>query len=77
MNLQKMTLQELGQRLYGRRVQFILKNGKKKTIFVQDILNEDDDEPELTFLGGSVENEIKISEVVEAVVDEKKWKRGN
>jgi len=49
-----------------------LKNGKKKTIFVQDILNEDDDEPELTFLGGSVENEIKISEVVEAVVDEKK-----
>ncbi|WP_278964968.1 hypothetical protein [Lactobacillus apis] len=50
-----------------------MKNGKKKTIFVQDILNEDDDdESELTFLGGSVENEIKISEVVEAVVDEKK-----
>lgn len=49
-----------------------MKNGKKKTIFVQDILNEDDDEPELTFLGGSVENEIKISEVVKALVDEKK-----
>lgn len=72
MDLQKMTLQELVQRLYGRRVPFTLKNGKKKTIFVQDILNEDDDESELTFLGGSVENEIKISEVVEAVVDEKK-----
>lgn len=41
-------------------VEFTLKNGQKKEIFVQDILNEDDDEPELTFLGGSVENEIKI-----------------
>lgn len=47
-------------------VEFTLKNGQKKEIFVQDILNEDDDEPELTFLGGSVENEIKISDILSA-----------
>ena len=68
MDVHKMTLQELGKLFYGKNVQFTLKNGKKKTIFVQDILNEDDDEPELTFIGGSVENEIRISEVSSAVV---------
>ena len=52
--------------MYGRNVEFTLKNGQKKEIFVQDILNEDDDEPELTFLGGSVENEIKISDILSA-----------
>lgn len=66
MDPRKMTIQELGQKFYGRNVEFTLKNGKKKTIFVEDILNEDDDEPELTFIGGSVENEIGISEIVSA-----------
>ena len=60
-----MTLQELRKYFYGRNVEFTLKNGQKKEIFVQDILNEDDDEPELTFLGGS-ENEIKISDILSA-----------
>ncbi|MEB3363690.1 hypothetical protein [Lactobacillus melliventris] len=66
MDPHKMTLQELGKYFYGRNVEFTLKNGQKKEIFVQDILNEDDDEPELTFLGGSVENEIKISDILSA-----------
>ena len=66
MDPHKMTLQELGKHFYGRNVEFTLKNGQKKEIFVQDILNEDDDEPELTFLGGSVENEIKISDILSA-----------
>ena len=55
-----MTLQELGKHFYGRTVQFKLKNGKTKTMFVQDIMNEEDDEPELTFIGGSEENEVRI-----------------
>ena len=33
-------------------------------MFVQDIMNEEDDEPELTFIGGSEENEVRISEIV-------------
>lgn len=68
MNPRKMTIKEIDQHFYGRNVKFTLKNGKHKTIFVEDILNEDDDEPELTFLGGSVENEIRISEISSAVV---------
>ena len=66
MDPHKMTLQELGKHFYGRTVQFKLKNGKTKTIFVQDIMNEEDDEPELTFIGGSEENEVRISEIVSA-----------
>lgn len=66
MDLSKMNIKEIDELYYGRNVEFTLKNGKKKTIFVEDILNEDDDEPELTFIGGSVENEIGISEIVSA-----------
>lgn len=66
MDLSKMSIKEIDERYYGRNVEFTLKNGKKKTIFVEDILNEDDDEPELTFIGGSVENEIGISDIVSA-----------
>ena len=61
-----MKLQELGKYFYGRDVEFKLKNGKTKTIFVQDIMNEEDEEPELTFIGGSEENEVRISEIVSA-----------
>lgn len=77
MDVHKMSLPEIIENFRARNVTFTLKDGNKKTIFVEEIENEDDDEPELTFLGGSVENEIKISEVVKALVDEKKWKRGN
>lgn len=66
MDLSKMSIKEIDERYYGRKVEFTLKNGKKKTIFVEDILNEDDDEPELTFIGGNVENEIGISDIVSA-----------
>lgn len=67
MNPQKMTIKEIDQHFYGRNVKFTLKNGKYKTIFVEDILNEDDDEPELTFIGGTLEDEIGISDIVSAV----------
>ncbi|WEV40351.1 hypothetical protein [Lactobacillus sp. ESL0681] len=66
MNPRKMSIQEIDQHFYGRNVEFTLNNGKKKTIFVQDILNEEDDEPELTFIGDSIENEIGISDIVSA-----------
>jgi hypothetical protein len=68
MDLQKMTIQEIDQNFYGKKVEFTLKNGNKKTIFVEDILNEDDDEPELTFIGDSNENEIGISDISSAEV---------
>lgn len=68
MDLSKMTIQEIDELYYGRNVEFTLKDGKKKTIFVEDILNEDDDEPELTFIGGSLENEIGISNIISARV---------
>lgn len=63
----KMTIKEIDQHFYGRNVEFTLKNGKHKTIFVQDILNEDDDEPELVFVGDTYENQVWISDVVSAV----------
>lgn len=66
MNPRKMTIKEIDQHFYGRNVKFTLKNGKHKTIFVEDILNEDDDEPELTFIGGTLEDEIGISDIVSA-----------
>lgn len=66
MDPHKMTIKEIDELYYGRNVEFTLKNGKKKTIFVEDILDENDNEPELTFIGGSIENEIGISNIVSA-----------
>lgn len=68
MDLQKMAIQEIDQNFCGKKVEFTLKNGNKKTIFVEDSLNEDDDEPELTFIGDSNENEIGISYISSAEV---------
>lgn len=61
-----MTIQDIDQNFYARNVTFTLKNGEKKTIFVQDILNEDDDEPELVFVGDTYENQVWISDIVSA-----------
>ncbi|MEB3363471.1 hypothetical protein SDC49_20000 [Lactobacillus sp. R2/2] len=50
MDPNKMTLPEIIANFRARNVTFKLKDGSKKTIFVEEIENEDDDQPELIFM---------------------------
>ena len=50
MDPNKMTLTEIIANFRARNVTFKLKDGSKKTIFVEEIENEDDDQPELIFM---------------------------
>lgn len=62
-----MTLPEIIANFRARNVTFKLKDGSKKTIFVEEIENEDDDQPELIFMaGGDNLQDIWISDVVNA-----------
>ena len=61
------TLPEIIANFRARNVTFTLKDGSKKTIFVEEIENEDDDQPELIFMaGGDNLQDIWISDVVSA-----------
>lgn len=66
MNPQKMKLPEIIAAFRARQVQFKLKDGTIKTIFVEEIENELDDQPELIFMADVPEKDIKISDVVNA-----------
>lgn len=50
----------------AREVLFTLKDGTQKKTFVSEIENEDDDQPETVFMGGSESDDIWISDVVSA-----------
>ncbi|MBI0110771.1 MULTISPECIES: hypothetical protein [Lactobacillus] len=68
MDPHKMSLPEIIANFRARNVTFTLKDGSKKTIFVEEIENEDDDQPELIFMAaGDDPQDIWISEVVSAV----------
>lgn len=68
MDLHKMSLPEIIENFRARNVTFTLKDGNKKTIFVEEIENEDDDQPELIFMAaGDNPQDIWISDVVSAV----------
>ena len=63
-----MSLPEIFENFRARNVTFTLKDGNKKTIFVEEIENEDDDQPELIFMAaGDNPQDIWISDVVSAV----------
>lgn len=66
MNPKKMKLPEIIAVFRARQVQFKLKDGSTKTIFVEEIENELDDQPELIFMADVPEEDIKISDVVSA-----------
>ncbi|WP_278952673.1 hypothetical protein [Lactobacillus apis] len=68
MDVHKMSLPEIIENFRARNVTFTLKDGNKKTIFVEEIENEDDDQPELIFMAaGDNPQDIWISDVVSAV----------
>lgn len=68
MDVHKMSLPEIIGNFRARNVTFTLKDGNKKTIFVEEIENEDDDQPELIFMAvGDNPQDIWISDVVSAV----------
>lgn len=68
MDVHKMSLPEIIENFRARNVTFTLKDGNKKTIFVEEIENEDDDQPELIFMAaGGNPQDIWISDVVSAV----------
>ncbi|MBI0092806.1 hypothetical protein H3T48_03650 [Lactobacillus sp. M0403] len=68
MDVHKMSLPEIIENFRARNVTFTLKDGNKKTIFVEEIENEDDDQPELIFMAaGDNSQDIWISDVVSAV----------
>lgn len=68
MDVHKMSLPEIIENFRARNVTFTLKDGNKKTIFVEEIENEDDDQPELIFMAaGDNLQDIWISDVVSAV----------
>lgn len=67
MDVHKMSLPEIIENFRARNVTFTLKDGNKKTIFVEEIENEDDDQPELIFMAaGDNPQDIWISDVVSA-----------
>lgn len=68
MDPHKMSLPEIIANFRARNVTFTLKDGSKKTIFVEEIENEEDDQPELIFMAaGDDPQDIWISDVVSAV----------
>lgn len=63
-----MSLPEIIANFRARDVTFTLKDGSKRTIFVEEIENEEDDQPELIFMAaGDNPQDIWISDVVSAV----------
>ncbi|MCT6888914.1 MAG: hypothetical protein M3Z87_04515 [Lactobacillus sp.] len=67
MDPRKMTLSEVIANFRARNVTFTLKDGTKKTIFVEEIENEDDDQPEMIFMAaGNNPQDIWISDIVSA-----------
>ncbi|WP_461242996.1 hypothetical protein [Secundilactobacillus muriivasis] len=66
MDPNKMTLSEIIAAFRARTVRFKLKDGTNRTIFVEEIENEDDDQPETIFMGSTENEDVWISDVVSA-----------
>lgn len=62
-----MSLPEVLDNFRARNVTFKLKDGTKKTIFVNEIEDEDDDQPEMIFMTDDPEDDVFISQVVDAI----------
>ncbi len=66
MNPNKMTFLEVLDSFRARTVKFQLKDGTSRTIFVNEIENEEDDQPEIIFMGNTEKEDVWISDVVSA-----------
>lgn len=62
----KMTLVQILGNFRARNVTFTLKGGTKRTIFVNEIENESDDQPETLFMADDPKDDVWISDVVSA-----------
>lgn len=62
-----MSLPEVLDNFRARNVTFELKDGTKRTIFVNEIEDEDDDQPEMIFMADDPEDDVFISQVVDAI----------
>lgn len=67
MDPHKMSLLEILDNFRARNVTFKLKDGTVRTIFVNEIEDEDDDQPELLFMADEPKDDIWISDVVSAI----------
>ncbi|MBC6360566.1 hypothetical protein [Lactobacillus apis] len=67
MDPHKMTLVEVLDNFRARNVTFTLKDGTKRTIFVNEIEDEADDQPEMLFMADEPKDDVWISDVVSAV----------
>lgn len=66
MDPHKMSLPEILDNFRARNVRFKLKDGTQRTIFVNEIEDEDDDQPELLFMADEPKDDVWISDVVNA-----------
>lgn len=62
----KMTLVQILGNFRARNVTFTLKGGTKRTIFVNEIEDESDDQPETLFMADDPKDDVWISDVVSA-----------
>ena len=62
-----MSLPEVLDNFRARNVTFKLKNGTKRTIFVNEIEDEDDDQPEMIFMADDQKDDVFISQIVDAI----------
>ncbi|WP_127849712.1 hypothetical protein [Lacticaseibacillus hulanensis] len=63
-----MSYGELNEKFYDRRVQFKLKNGKTRTVHVEDIENEDDQDNGILFMASEPEDDVWLEDVVSVTV---------
>lgn len=69
MNIQKMSFQEILKNFRARNVTFTFKDGSKRTVFVEEIENEDDDQPGTIFMvSGQDPQDVWLEDVVSAKV---------
>lgn len=67
MDPNKMSLIEILDNFRGKNVKFKLRDGTERTIFVNEIEDEDDDQLELLFMADKPKDDVWISDVVSAV----------
>lgn len=66
MDPNKMSLPDIIANFRARNVTFTLKDGTQHTIFVNEIEDESDDQPELLFMADEPKDDVWISDVVSA-----------
>ena len=63
-----MSYGELNQKFYDRSVQFKLKSGEVRTIHVEDIEDESDQDDGILFMASEPENDVWLKDVISITV---------